>query len=173
MAGDRPLNPAQGGDGNDQPHTLRANTLNPDELKRVSGDVFGRIYEYFLTQFADQKAHDGGEFFTPISLVSLIAHVLNPEGGTVLDPEIVSGLLRGGTRRSRTDSLTPREREVLDLMAQGHSNRSIARRLVVTERAVEKHAAAIFMKFGLPPVETDNRRVKAVLTYLTETGSGT
>jgi type I restriction enzyme M protein len=61
-------------------------TLNPDELKRVSGDVFGRIYEYFLTQFADQKAHDGGEFFTPISIVSLIAHVLDPDRGVVLDP---------------------------------------------------------------------------------------
>ncbi len=66
-------------------------TLNPDELKQVSGDVFGRIYEYFLTQFADQKAHDGGEFFTPISLVSLIAHVLDPERGTVLDPACGSG----------------------------------------------------------------------------------
>ena len=66
-------------------------TLNPDVLKRVSGDVFGRIYEYFLTQFADQKAHDGGEFFTPISLVSLIANVLEPEGGTVLDPACGSG----------------------------------------------------------------------------------
>jgi type I restriction enzyme M protein len=66
-------------------------TLNPDELKKVSGDVFGRIYEYFLTQFADQKAHDGGEFFTPISLVSLIAHVLEPENGTVLDPACGSG----------------------------------------------------------------------------------
>jgi type I restriction enzyme M protein len=66
-------------------------TLNPDELKRVSGDVFGRIYEYFLTQFADQKAHDDGEFFTPISLVSLIAHVLEPERGTVLDPACGSG----------------------------------------------------------------------------------
>ena len=66
-------------------------TLNPDELKRISGDVFGRIYEYFLTQFADQKAHDAGEFFTPISLVSLIAHVLDPERGTVLDPACGSG----------------------------------------------------------------------------------
>ncbi len=66
-------------------------TLNPDELKKVSGDVFGRIYEYFLTQFADQKAHDGGEFFTPVSLVSLIAHVLDPERGTVLDPACGSG----------------------------------------------------------------------------------
>lgn len=66
-------------------------TLNPDELKKVSGDVFGRIYEYFLTQFADQKAHDGGEFFTPISLVSLIANVLDPERGIVLDPASGSG----------------------------------------------------------------------------------
>lgn len=66
-------------------------TLNPDELKKVSGDVFGRIYEYFLTQFADQKAHDAGEFFTPVSLVSLIAHVLDPERGTVLDPACGSG----------------------------------------------------------------------------------
>ena len=66
-------------------------TLNPDELKHVSGDVFGRIYEYFLTQFADQKAHDAGEFFTPVSLVSFIANVLEPEGGTVLDPACGSG----------------------------------------------------------------------------------
>ena len=66
-------------------------TLNPDELKKVSGDVFGRIYEYFLTQFADQKAHDGGEFFTPVSLVSLIAHVLDPDRGTLLDPACGSG----------------------------------------------------------------------------------
>ncbi|MEX2492882.1 MAG: N-6 DNA methylase [Nitrospirales bacterium] len=66
-------------------------TLNPEELKTVKGDVFGRIYEYFLTQFADQKAHDAGEFFTPISLVSLIAHVLDPERGTVLDPACGSG----------------------------------------------------------------------------------
>ena len=66
-------------------------TLNPDELKRVSGDVFGRIYEYFLTRFADQNAHDGGEFFTPVSLVSLIAHVLDPDRGVVLDPACGSG----------------------------------------------------------------------------------
>ena len=65
--------------------------LDPDELKQVSGDVFGRIYEYFLTKFADQKAHDDGEFFTPVSLVSLIAHVLDPDRGTVLDPACGSG----------------------------------------------------------------------------------
>ncbi len=66
-------------------------TLDPEELKRTSGDVFGRIYEYFLTQFADLKAHDNGEFFTPVSLVSLIANVLEPEQGTVLDPACGSG----------------------------------------------------------------------------------
>jgi type I restriction enzyme M protein len=59
--------------------------LNPEELKTAPLDIFGRIYEYFLTQFADQKAHDGGEFFTPSALVTLIANVLEPERGTVLD----------------------------------------------------------------------------------------
>ncbi|MFE6054842.1 response regulator [Kitasatospora sp. NPDC056446] len=91
-------------------------------------------------------------------------------GGTALDPEIVNGLFRG-PRRNRVDDLTPREREVLELMAQGHSNRSIATRLVVSERAVEKHVAAVFAKFDLPATDTDNRRVKAVLTYLAESGT--
>ncbi|WP_371933630.1 response regulator transcription factor [Streptomyces castrisilvae] len=86
-------------------------------------------------------------------------------GGTALDPEVVTGLMRGG-RRDRVDALTAREREVLELMAQGHSNRSIATRLVVSERAVEKHVAAVFTKFGLRATATDNRRVKAVLAYL-------
>jgi len=66
-------------------------TLNPDELKNVSGDIFGRIYEYFLTGFADLKAHDNGEFFTPVSLVSLIANVIEPKQGVVLDPACGSG----------------------------------------------------------------------------------
>ena len=66
-------------------------TLNPEELKTATGDVFGRIYEYFLTKFADLKAHDGGEFFTPISLVQFIANVLEPAKGTVLDPACGSG----------------------------------------------------------------------------------
>ena len=65
--------------------------LNPEELKTANGDIFGRIYEYFLTQFADQGAHDGGEFFTPISLVQMIANVIEPERGTVLDPACGSG----------------------------------------------------------------------------------
>ncbi|MBD0675290.1 response regulator transcription factor [Streptomyces sp. CBMA156] len=91
-------------------------------------------------------------------------------GGTALDPEIVNGLLHGG-RRGRVDALTPREREVLELMAQGHSNRSIASLLTVSERAVEKHVAAVFGKFDLPATDADNRRVKAVLAYLAESGA--
>lgn len=66
-------------------------TLNPEELRRATGDIFGRIYEYFLTGFADLKAHDGGEFFTPISLVQLIANVIEPDHGKVLDPACGSG----------------------------------------------------------------------------------
>ncbi|MET9607395.1 response regulator transcription factor [Streptomyces sp. NPDC006512] len=91
------------------------------------------------------------------------------DGGTALDPEVVTLLMRGG-QRGRVDALTPREREVLELMAQGHSNRSVAALLVVSERAVEKHVAAVFTKFGLRATDTDNRRVKAVLAYLSETG---
>ncbi|MDH5178731.1 MAG: type I restriction-modification system subunit M [Gammaproteobacteria bacterium] len=66
-------------------------TLNPDELKQAKGDVFGRIYEYFLTGFANLKAHDAGEFFTPISLVEMITNVIEPDHGKVLDPACGSG----------------------------------------------------------------------------------
>ena len=66
-------------------------TLNPEELKHASGDIFGRIYEYFLTQFADLRAHDNGEFFTPISLVQMITIVIEPDHGKVLDPACGSG----------------------------------------------------------------------------------
>lgn len=65
--------------------------LNPEELKTATGDIFGRIYEYFLTQFADQGAHDGGEFFTPISLVQMIVNLIEPLHGKVLDPACGSG----------------------------------------------------------------------------------
>ncbi|TRV00252.1 MAG: SAM-dependent DNA methyltransferase [Microcystis wesenbergii Mw_QC_B_20070930_S4] len=65
--------------------------LNPEELKKADGDIFGRIYEYFLTQFANLKAHENGEFFTPVSLVSLIANVLEPDHGLVFDPACGSG----------------------------------------------------------------------------------
>jgi DNA-binding NarL/FixJ family response regulator len=86
-------------------------------------------------------------------------------GGTALDPEVVAQLL-GSSRRDGLSALTPREREVLERMAEGLSNAGIAAALVVSERAVEKHVANIFMKLDLPPSESDNRRVLAVLRYL-------
>jgi DNA-binding NarL/FixJ family response regulator len=86
-------------------------------------------------------------------------------GGTALDPEVVSQLLARGRRRP-LDSLTPREQDVLKLMAEGRSNGAIAAHLVVTEGAVEKHVSSIFSKLGLAPAEGDHRRVLAVLSYL-------
>ena len=86
-------------------------------------------------------------------------------GGTALDPEVVAQLL-GRSRRDGLAELTSREREVLERMAEGLSNAGIAAALVVSERAVEKHVANIFLKLDLPPSETDNRRVLAVLRYL-------
>ncbi|MER6178972.1 response regulator transcription factor [Streptomyces sp. NPDC001652] len=89
-------------------------------------------------------------------------------GGTALDPEVVTELL---TRRKNTplDSLTPRERETLALMAEGHDNATIAKTLVVTERAVHKHIGNVFLKLGLPPSDSGHRRVLAVLAYLAHT----
>jgi DNA-binding NarL/FixJ family response regulator len=87
-------------------------------------------------------------------------------GGTALDPEVVSQLLGAGRHSHGLAALTPREREVLSLMAEGRSNAGIATALVITPGVVEKHVAAIFGKLGLPPAEEDNRRVLAVLRYL-------
>ncbi|HEY2575233.1 MAG TPA: response regulator transcription factor [Streptosporangiaceae bacterium] len=87
-------------------------------------------------------------------------------GGTALDPEVVSQLLGASRRSAGLASLTPREIDVLSLMAEGRSNAGIAAGLVVSGGAVEKHVASIFAKLGLPPSEGDNRRVLAVLRYL-------
>ncbi|MFA1546644.1 response regulator [Actinomadura chokoriensis] len=87
-------------------------------------------------------------------------------GGTAMDPEVISRLVASGTRDTPLSRLTPRETEVLELMAQGRSNAAIAERLVVTERAVTKHTANIFAKLDLPVTGDDNRRVLAVLAYL-------
>ncbi|MCM4077840.1 response regulator transcription factor [Paractinoplanes hotanensis] len=84
-------------------------------------------------------------------------------GGTALDPEVVRHLMRAG---QTTAGLTPREREVLSLMAEGRSNAGIAAALVITPGVVEKHVANIFAKLGLPSSDSDNRRVLAVLRHL-------
>jgi DNA-binding NarL/FixJ family response regulator len=88
------------------------------------------------------------------------------EGGSALDPTIVSQLVGRRRRDDPIDQLTPREREVLGLMAEGRSNSGIAEQLVVTERAVEKHVTSIFSKLQLPAASEDHRRVLAVLAYL-------
>jgi DNA-binding NarL/FixJ family response regulator len=106
------------------------------------------------------RVADIGEFASAVRRVA--------EGGSALDPTIVSRLV--GRRRGvdPLDALTPREREVLGLMAEGRSNKAIAVRLVVTERAVEKHVTSIFGKLRLPASSEDHRRVLAVLAYLHE-----
>jgi DNA-binding NarL/FixJ family response regulator len=88
------------------------------------------------------------------------------EGGSALDPAVVAQLVGRRRRDEPLDSLTPREREVLGLMAEGRSNQAICERLFVTERAVEKHVTNIFGKLRLPADAADHRRVLAVLTYL-------
>ena len=87
-------------------------------------------------------------------------------GGSALDPEVVALLLGRRRREDPLEALTPREREVLGLMAEGRSNAAIAAELVVTERAVEKHVTSIFTKLDLTPAAEDHRRVLAVLRYL-------
>jgi DNA-binding NarL/FixJ family response regulator len=88
------------------------------------------------------------------------------EGGTALDPEAVAQLLGARRDHGPLEELTPREREVLQLMAEGRTNAAIAERLVVTDGAVEKHVSNIFLKLGLRPSDADHRRVLAVLAWL-------
>jgi DNA-binding NarL/FixJ family response regulator len=87
-------------------------------------------------------------------------------GGSALDPEVVSRLLAGTRDDARLRGLTPREHEVLQLVAEGRSNKGIGDRLEISERAVQKHVTAIFGKFGLAAGEDDNRRILAVLEYV-------
>jgi DNA-binding NarL/FixJ family response regulator len=96
--------------------------------------------------------------------VDAVRRVAN--GGTALDPEVVAELFSRRKADGPLEHLTPRELEVLGLMAEGRSNAAIAEELVLTVGAVEKHIASIFMKLRLAPSETDHRRVLAVLAYL-------
>ena len=101
---------------------------------------------------------DGVQFVDAIRRVA--------EGGMAMDPEVIARLLDRNAADSAVGCLSPREREVLSLMAEGRSNAAIAQQLVITERAVAKHTASIFTRLGLQPSDDDNRRVLAVLAYL-------
>jgi len=104
------------------------------------------------------RVADAAEFADALERVAV--------GGTALDPEVVTKLMRASRQIGGLGGLTPREREVLELMAEGRSNAAIAEAMVISSGAVEKHVASIFGKLGLPSSEADNRRVLAVLQYL-------
>ena len=144
------------------------------ELRRTHpGTAVLVLSQYIETRYAAELLHgspagvgyllkdrvaDVSEFVEALTRVAA--------GGTALDPEVVSQLLGASRRGDALAGLTPREREVLGLMAEGRSNAAIAQRMFITEKAVSKHAAGIFGKLDLAPSDDDNRRVLAVLAYL-------
>ncbi|MEV4703784.1 response regulator transcription factor [Actinoplanes sp. NPDC049316] len=140
---------------------------------RVPGSPVLVLSQYVEVEYADDLLADrlGAVGYLLKDRVSDVAEFLDAlrrvaAGATVLDPEVVGQLL---VRRRRDDplrNLTPREREVLGLMAEGRSNTAIARKIVVTDGAVEKHVRNIFTKLDLPPDDEQHRRVLAVLAYL-------
>jgi DNA-binding NarL/FixJ family response regulator len=154
-------------------HTDEGLRAAVEARSKVPGTPILVLSQYVEVSYADDLLADraGGVGYLLKDRVSMVADFLDglarvAGGATVLDPEVVGQLL---VRRRRDDplrSLTPREREVLGLMAEGRSNTAIARHLVVTEGAVEKHVRNIFTKLDLPPDDEQHRRVLAVLTYL-------
>jgi DNA-binding NarL/FixJ family response regulator len=118
----------------------------------LAGDLGGVGY------VLKDRVTDVGQFIETVDRVG--------NGGTAIDPEVVSQLLARTRKQEPIADLTPREREVLGLMAEGRSNAAIADALVITQRAVEKHVKSIFQKLRLAPADTDHRRVLAVLRYL-------
>ncbi|WP_312846098.1 response regulator transcription factor, partial [Streptomyces sp. WAC05374] len=145
-------------------------------LRRSTPDLGVLIFsQYVETRYAAQLLGDGRGgagvgYLLKERVVDIGAFVSALErvaaGGTALDPDVVAQLFGAARRASALDGLTPREREVLALMAEGRTNQSIAERCTVTERAVEKHVANIFTKLELPVGEGGHRRVLAVLRYL-------
>jgi DNA-binding NarL/FixJ family response regulator len=121
-------------------------------IELLSGELSGTGY------VLKDRVTDVGQFLETVERVA--------GGGAVIDPEVVSQLLTRTRRQEPLSDLSPREREVLGLMAEGRSNAAIAAELVITPRAVEKHVKSIFQKLRLPPAENDHRRVLAVIRYL-------
>ena len=157
------------------PPTFTDEGIRAVEALRASGARTGVLV---LTQSAD-SGHavrlladtSGGIGFLLKDRVADVAELADAvrrvaAGGTVVDPVVVAGLVGRSRSMDRMDALTPREREVLSLMAEGRSNLGIAERLFVTEKTVETHVASILGKLGLEPGADDHRRVLAVLEYL-------
>ena len=140
--------------------------------RRVPGTAVLVLSQYVEQAYADElvASGEGGVGYLlkdRVAKLDQLADALSrvAAGGTVLDPEVVAQLF-ARKRSNPRESLSPREREVLQLMAEGRSNPAIAERLVVTEGAVEKHVGSIFTKLGLLPSTEDSRRVLAVLAWL-------
>jgi DNA-binding NarL/FixJ family response regulator len=143
------------------------------EIRREWPDTAILVLSQYVEESyaADLLAAGGGVGYLLKDRVSRLAELSDAlgrvvAGGTVLDPEVVSALLTHRHRRDPVESLTPREREVLGLMAEGRTNTAIGRNLVITQGAVEKHISSIFTKLGLAPSGDDHRRVMAVLAWL-------
>ena len=141
--------------------------------KQVPGMPVLVLSQYVEQLYARELLADGkgavgyllkDRVFDAVQFVDAVRRVAG--GGTAMDPEVIAKLLVHGSSREPLGTLTPRELEVLGLMAEGRSNAAIAAKLVVTERAVAKHTSNIFAKLDLPPSDDDNRRVLAVLAYL-------
>lgn len=142
-----------------------------DLRKRYPSQPVMVLSQYVAASYLDRLLEHGGFGYLlkeRVSDVDEFVHSLNEvaRGGTVVDPEVVSALL--SARRTGLAALTPREKEVLALMARGLSNSEIMDELVLTTGAVSKHIASVFMKLGFAP-EDANRRVKAVLAWLRHT----
>jgi DNA-binding NarL/FixJ family response regulator len=157
------------------PHThtdegLRAALAIRSELPDVGVLVLSQYVEqqYALDLLAESAEGVGYLLKDRVADIDAFADAVRrvAGGGSALDPEVVSQMLGRQRRDDPLEEITPREREVLGLMAEGRSNAAIAAQLVITERAVEKHVTSIFGKLGLATSPDDHRRVLAVLAYL-------
>jgi DNA-binding NarL/FixJ family response regulator len=149
---------------------LRAARVIRSELPRTGVLVLSQYVEetYAMELLGDDAAGVGYLLKDRIADVERFVEAVQrvAQGGSALDPEVVSHMLGRRRREDPLDALTPREREVLALIAEGYSNSAVAARLVVTERAVEKHVTSIFGKLGFGSAPDHHRRVLAVLAYL-------
>jgi DNA-binding NarL/FixJ family response regulator len=149
------------------------------EARKQSPDTSILVVSQYVEQAYAKELLADGRGGVGYLLKDRILHVVEfveavrrvADGGTALDPEVVAHLFSSQTAGGPLERLTPREQEVLALMAEGRSNNGIAESLVLTVGAVEKHIASIFSKLDLPQSGTDHRRVLAVLAYLQGTGA--